>query len=174
MINVAEAPVPPKVPAGCPVPANESVVAVWFNPVPRFNIPPAPLKVNAPLDTVPVNVAVPDDFDIVTAPVVVKPSILWVAAVPVIIIAEAPAENVPPLLLKSPPNVSWKLFVFVDKLAPLLIVSRTEALKTLAAFKVIVPVFAIITPPDAAKVANHSAPAVREVAVLYCKLAFVP
>ena len=54
----------------------------------------------------------------------------------------------PPLLMKFPPRVS-ALFP-VARLAPLLIVSGTEVLKTFAAFIVIVPVLAITTPPLAA------------------------
>ena len=53
-------------------------------------------------------------------------------------------------------------------------VSGTEALKVLAAFNVIVPVLAIITPPVAANGVIHSTPAVRAVAVLYCSVAAAP
>jgi hypothetical protein len=54
----------------------------------------------------------------------------------------------------------------MDKDEPLLIVSGAVALKTLAEFIVIVPVFPMITPPDAAKGVIHSTPAVLEEAVL--------
>ena len=52
-----------------------------------------------------------------------------------------------------------------------LIVKGTEALKTLAPFKVTVPLL-IMTPPVAAKVVNHSGPAV--IVVSYCKVADAP
>jgi hypothetical protein len=54
----------------------------------------------------------------------------------------------------------------MDKDELLLIVSGAVALKTLAAFIVIVPVFPIITPPVATKGVIHSTPAVLEDAVL--------
>ena len=54
---------------------------------------------------------------------------------------------------------------------PLLTVSGTDTLNTLAAFMVMVPVLAIITPPVAANGVIHSTPAVLEVAVLYCNVA---
>lgn len=57
---------------------------------------------------------------------------------------------------------------------PLFKVSGDEALKTFAEFRVIVPVFAIITPPIAANGLIHSGPAVREVEVLYSNVADEP
>ena len=54
---------------------------------------------------------------------------------------------------------------------PALIVKGTEALKTLAPFKVTTPLL-MITPPVAAKVANHSGPAVMVLS--YCKVAEAP
>ncbi len=58
--------------------------------------------------------------------------------------------------------------------APEFMVNGTEVLRTFAPFKVIAPVFAIITPPVAANGVIHSAPAVRGVAVLYLSVAAVP
>ncbi len=53
-------------------------------------------------------------------------------------------------------------------------VNGMDALKTLAAFKLIAPVLAIMTPPVAANGVIHSAPEVRAVEALYCNVAFVP
>ena len=55
----------------------------------------------------------------------------------------------------------------MDKDAPLLTVSGAVELNTLATFIVIIPVFAITTPPEATKGVIHSAPATLDVAVLY-------
>ena len=46
-------------------------VNVWVKPVPRLSVPLAPLIVNPPPFTLPVNVAVPVAFVIETVPVVV-------------------------------------------------------------------------------------------------------
>ena len=63
--------------------------------------------------------------------------------------------------------------VFND--APLLMVSGIDLLKTLAVFKVIAPVLAIMTPPVAANGVIHSSEeAVLAVVVLYRNVAFVP
>jgi hypothetical protein len=62
----------------------------------------------------------------------------------------------------------------VDSDAPLFKVSGIDGLKTLAAFAVIVPVFAMMTPPVAANGVIHSVEAVRADVVLYCNVAFVP
>ena len=51
-------------------------------------------------------------------------------------------------------------------LDPVLIVSGTVEPNVFAALVVMLPVLAIVTPPVAAKVLIHSAPAVRSVAVL--------
>ena len=123
---------------------------VWVNPLPKFNVPPDPLIVSPAPVTFPINVAVPDVLVMETRPVVVNPSILCVVIVPVITIGEAFATKVPSLL-KLPPRVKLKLLDEVFKVAPLLIVRGTEALKTLASSRVIVPVLAITTPPVAAK-----------------------
>ena len=55
-----------------------------------------------------------------------------------------------------------------------LMVSGIDALNTLIPFKVIVPRFAMTTPPVAAKGEIHSTPAVRSVEVLYCRVAAEP
>ena len=87
--------------------------------------------------------------------------------------AALPPVNVPPLLMKSPPSVSWKFPV--ASVAPLLIVSGTEVLKTFAASNVMAPVLAMITPPLATKGLIHSFElAVLELVVLYCKVAPEP
>jgi hypothetical protein len=62
-----------------------------------------------------------------------------------ITIGEDPAVKVPPELIKSPPKVS-ELFE-VNKVDPLLIVRGADTANSFAAFMVIIPVFAIITPP---------------------------
>ena len=63
----------------------------------------------------------------------------------------------------------------IDKLALLLMVRGTEALKTFAAFRVMFPVLAIMTPPVAANgVIHSSAEAVLAVDVLYCRVASAP
>ena len=96
------------------------------------------------------------------------------AALPVpIVIPELVAVRVPSLV-KSPPSVRAKLLPEVLSVARVLIVRGTALLNTLAPFMVIVPVLVIITPPVAAKVASHSAPAVRAVAVLYRSVAAAP
>ena len=117
----------------------------------------------------PVNVAVPPVFVIETLPVVVNPAMLCDAIVLAIVIGDALAVNAPvPVLIKLPPRVKLRsLDASVFSVAPLLIVKGTLALKTLSPFNFIAPVLAIITPPVAANVLSHSAPAVREVAVLY-------
>ena len=113
----------------------------------------------------PCKVAVPAVLVIETCPVVEKPAMLWVVMVFAITTGELPAVKVPPEFIKSPPNVNWKFAVAID--APLLMLSGTELLNTLSAVKVIVPVFAIITPPVAANGVIHSFPADLETAVLY-------
>lgn len=72
-------------------------------------------------------------------------------------------------MTRLPPKVNEKLLAdFVSKVAPLLMVRGMEALKTFASFIIIIPVFAIITPPLAENVVNHSSDeVVLEVAVLY-------
>ena len=72
------------------VPENECV-----NPDPKFNVPPEPFIVRPAAETLPVNVAVPAVFVIETVPVVVKPAIDWVEAVPDIVIPPEPLVNVP-------------------------------------------------------------------------------
>ena len=124
--------------------------------------------VKEPPFTFPVKVAVPPVLVIETAPVVVNPAILC-AAVPANTIGELPALKTPELLIKSPPKVTWKLPVF--NVAPLLIVSGTEVLKTSAEFMVTDPaVFAMITPPDPANGLGHSEPAAWVSVVLYCRV----
>ena len=79
------------------------LVKVCVNPVPRLSVPPAPLIVRPLPPTLPVNVAVPPVLVIVTVPVVVNLPMFW-SAVPLIVMFEALAANVP-LLVKSPPKV---------------------------------------------------------------------
>ena len=81
-------------------------VNVCVKPAPRSSVPPFPLRVNAPPFTLPSNVAIPLVFVIDTVPVVVKPSMVCVADVFAIVIAELLAINVPPLLMKLPPKVT--------------------------------------------------------------------
>ena len=85
------------------------------------NVAPDAEKVNEAALEVPLNVAVPDVFEIVTAPVVVNAPMLCVP-VPLMMIAELPANKVP-LLTKLPLNVSAKLLPEVLRVAPLLMVS---------------------------------------------------
>lgn len=73
--------------------------------------------------------------------------------------------TVPPLLMRLPFRVKRELDK--DSVAPLLMVRGTEVSKTFAAFIVIVPVFAMTTPPVAVKGEIHSSKdAVLAVAVL--------
>ena len=127
-------------------------------------MPPIPLIVNVPPLTLPAKVAVPAVLVMETAPVVVKPAMLCATIVFAMTIDELPAVKVPPLLTKSPPRVNWRFAV--ASVAPLLMVRGTPALKTSAEFKVILPVFSMVTPPVAVNGVRHSAPAVRAVAVL--------
>ena len=76
-------------------------VKLCVREVPRFSVPPVPVKLKPPADTLPVKVAVPAVFDSITLPVVVNPPIFWLARVPVIVIDELPAVKVPELM-KSP------------------------------------------------------------------------
>ena len=128
-------------------------------PVPRFSVPPKPLRVSPPPDTLPVKVATPAVFVIETRPVVVNPAILWATTVPAMTIGEDVEVKIP-RFTKLSPNVVEKLPVFKDALA--LIV--TGALITLAALKVTAAlVLAIINPaadPDAGNVAGNSVPVV--------------
>ena len=87
-------------------------------------------------------------------------------------IGELPAVNVPPLLMKFPPNVVEKFPVF--KVEPLFMVRGTPELRTFAPFMVITPALAMVTPPVPPNGVVHSAPVVLEVAVLYCKVAAAP
>ena len=91
--------------------------------MPRFNIPAAPLIVRPAPFTFPVSVAVPDAFVIETRPVVVKPSILWVA-VPVIITGELPPAKVP-VFTKLASRV--KALFPVANVAPMLMVRVPRA-----------------------------------------------
>ena len=150
-------------PLSVPVVSVTSPVNVCVKPTPKFKVPPAPLIVNGPPLTFPVKVATPPVLVIKTVPVVVNAPILWVA-VPVIVTPPVPLA-VPPLLTKFPFKVSKK--VDIDNEEPLFTVSGAVALNTLAAFIVIVPVFAIITPPEVTNGVIHSTPAVLELAVLY-------
>ena len=80
---------------------------VWVNPAPRFNTPaevPVPIVRPTPV-TLLVKVAIPEALVITTFPPVVKPAIFCVSVVPLIVIMEVPALNVP-LLIKSPCSVS--------------------------------------------------------------------
>ena len=132
--------------------------------MPRSSVPSGPLIVRPAPSTFPVNVAVPADFVINTVPVVVKEPMLCVA-VPDMVTPPVVPLTVPPLLMRSPFKVSKN--DDIDRFAPLLIVSGEPALKTLAALKVIVPEFEMITPPVAVNGVIHSGPAGREVDVLY-------
>ena len=140
--------------------------------VPMLRVPPEPLAVSEAADTGSFSVAVPPVFVDVTLPVVVNPSMLCVP-VPAKVIAEAFPTNVP-LFTKLPPNVRAKLLPEVLRVAPKAMERGTPVLNTFAAFNVIAPVLAIVTPPVAANGVIHSRPAVREVAVLYCKVADPP
>ena len=91
---------------------------VWVKPAPRFNVPPLPLIVKAAPFTLPVNVAVPELFDIVTVPVVVNALMLWVAVPPRV---TPPEPLVVPALARSPFKVNKK--VDIAKVTPLLTVS---------------------------------------------------
>ena len=136
-------------------------------------VAPEAEKVNEAALEAALRVAVPAVFDTVSEPVVENPSMLCVP-VPLIVMAELPAVNVP-LLIKLPPSVSAKLLAEVLSVAPLLMVSGTLVLNTLAASKVIVPVLAMMTPPVAANVASHSlVDTVLAVEVLYCNVAEEP
>ena len=96
-----------------------------------------------------------------------EPSI--VAPAPLRVIAPVVPLKVPftrrlpptPMVYVKPANVEPELTV-------------SEALMVLLAFKVIVPVLAIITPPEPENAAGHSTPAASDVAVLYASVALAP
>ena len=87
-----------------PVELDHCPVNVWVKPVPKFNVPPLPLKVNPAPPTLPVNVAVPAVLVIETNPVVVKPPILCVPVPEIIIGVKVPIKV--PVLVKFPAKVT--------------------------------------------------------------------
>ena len=139
-------------------------VKVWVSPTPRSIVPPVPLMVSAAPLTFPVNVAVPAVFVIETVPVVVNAPMLC-ATEPVMVTPPVVPLTVPPLFIRFPLKVKRKLDK--DKVAPLFMVSGTDGSNVFAAFIVIVPVFAMTTPPEAVNGVIHSSnDAVLAVAVL--------
>lgn len=144
---------------------------VCVKAVPKLSVPAVAFIVKPEPEIFPVKVAVPDAFEKVTKPVVVNPAMLWVAMVLSMTIGELPAVNVPELV-KLPPKLTWKFPVFND--APELIANGIDALNTLAAFIVMIPVLAMFTPPVAANGVIHSTPAVLAVVVLYRSVAAAP
>ena len=76
-------------------------VNVWVIPIPKFNVPPEPLIVNALPLIFPNIVAVPAVLVNVTFPVVVKLPIDCIEVVPPIVIPPEPLVIVP-LLIKFP------------------------------------------------------------------------
>jgi hypothetical protein len=119
----------------------------------------------------PVRYTVPEVFVTLIATLDDVNGPIFCVLVPVMVIVEVPPVRVP-LLIKLPLNVSPKFPV--ASVAPLLIVSGIPALNTFAAFIVIVPVLAMITPPVAVNGVFHSLPAVLDVGVLYRKVAAEP
>lgn len=167
--NVLEVP-----PFSVPLVKVKTPVKVCDKEVPRLSVPPAPLIVNAPPLSAPVNVAVPAVLVIETVPVVVKPEMVCEVAVPLMVIFEALAVSVP-FLVKLPPSVRDLLFdALVFRLAPLFMVKGTLLPNILLPPNVISPVLAIITPPVPLNVLGHSDPVVLVLAVLYCKVAAAP
>ena len=156
------------------------MIPVTFKVTPELNsdrvcVPVFVLKVIEPTLIFDFIFAVPPVLLKLKAPVVINPSISCVASVPVIVTAELPAVKVP-ALTKFPWKVRARLLV--ARVAAEFIFKGTLLLfpNVLASFMVIVPVLLMITPPVSVEVidAGHSTPAVLPVAVLYCKIAFVP
>ena len=103
ILNVLE------LPSSVPVVLVHAPVNTCVKPAPRSSVP-APVSANAAPLTLPRNVAVPEAFDIVTGPVVVKPAMEFAARVPEIVTPPEP-EYVPPLVKSQLARVNKKVLI---------------------------------------------------------------
>jgi len=110
-----------------------------------LRVPPEPLIVRAPPFRLPVNVAAPAVFDMVTVPEVVNAPMLWPEAVPVIVRPPEPLV-VAPLFNRLPVKVS-KLVPIASEAPEVSERLVPVEVKTLGPLAVITPVPLITTPP---------------------------